>query len=160
MIDGIFIEIMPETGWRLMLGLAALPAIVMFYGFLTLPESPRWLAQNGRIAEADNVLQSLRESDQDGADELAEIVESVAIHREEGDSDVDDDENIVAEEDEVEDETEYGTSPGISTPHPHQHHHRGVVHRFISMISDRPTRRALFLGCGLMVVQQCSGINT
>jgi SP family myo-inositol transporter-like MFS transporter 13 len=28
------------------------------------------------------------------------------------------------------------------------------------MLSDPPTRRALFLGCGMMAVQQFSGINT
>jgi hypothetical protein len=56
-------QIVPESGWRVMLGLAALPGLVMFHEFLSLPESPRWLAQKGRIAEAEKVLQSLRESD-------------------------------------------------------------------------------------------------
>ena len=32
--------------------------------------------------------------------------------------------------------------------------------RVYAMMSHAPTRRALGLGCGLMVVQQCSGINT
>jgi Sugar (and other) transporter len=49
-------QIVPESGWRVMLGLAALPGLVMFHEFLSLPESPRWLAQKGRIAEAEKVL--------------------------------------------------------------------------------------------------------
>ena len=41
-----------RCGWRWMLGLEAVPA-VMFLGLLfTVPESPRWLAQHGREDEA------------------------------------------------------------------------------------------------------------
>jgi len=157
MVDGVFVEIMPEAGWRMMLGLAAVPGIAMFYGFLTLPESPRWLAQNGRVAEAEKVLQALRESDQEATDELTEIMLSVAVHRDEGESD-----NGADEEEDDESGLDYGTSPGITSAQPSQrhHHHHSALYRFVQMISDKPTRRALFLGCGLMVVQQCSGINT
>jgi MFS family permease len=167
MVDGILVEILPESGWRFMLGLAMLPAMIMFYGFLSLPESPRWLAQKGRVAEASKILQSLRESDDEAASELAEIVLSVDLHRlDEGESD-DENENDGEIKEECNDDEaslEYGTAPGISTPdshaHPHHHHHHSFLFRFGQMMADRPTRRALVLGCGLMVVQQCSGINT
>jgi len=48
-----------STGWRLVTGLAALPAVVTFVCTPWLPESPRWLASMGRLAEAEAVLRSL-----------------------------------------------------------------------------------------------------
>jgi sugar porter (SP) family MFS transporter len=45
-----------EWGWRWMLGIEALPAIVYFFALLFVPESPRWLAMQGRDDEAVDVL--------------------------------------------------------------------------------------------------------
>ena len=40
-------------GWRYMLGIAAIPAILQFFGFIfLLPESPRYLMEKGRDDEA------------------------------------------------------------------------------------------------------------
>lgn len=161
MVDGIFVEIMPETGWRLMLGLAAIPGLIMYYGFQTLPESPRWLAARGKTEEAERVLRSLRDTDEEADHELAQILVSVEVHRDEGESDFgdDDEEEEEAEEDEI--SLDYGSSAVQLTTAQHRHHHdKSTLSRFIEMLADAPTRRALFLGCGLMVVQQFSGINT
>ncbi len=61
--------------WRWKLGVPAIPAAIFLLLLLTIPESPRWLARQGRMAEAETVLR-------DGGDEnyrqdLAEIKESL-----------------------------------------------------------------------------------
>jgi hypothetical protein len=61
----------------LMLGLAAVPSVVMFVGFLHLPESPRWLASKGRLHEAAHVLSALRETEEEALKELQDIAGSV-----------------------------------------------------------------------------------
>ncbi|MGC9271516.1 sugar porter family MFS transporter [Acidiphilium sp.] len=47
-------------GWRWMLGLGAVPGIVLFIGMLLLPESPRWLIGHDRDEQAKRALQRLR----------------------------------------------------------------------------------------------------
>jgi sugar porter (SP) family MFS transporter len=58
--------------WRWMFGLAAFPAVVMFLGLLTLPESPRWLLARDRESEARTVLSRTRPA-QEVEEELVEI---------------------------------------------------------------------------------------
>lgn len=49
-----------ENGWRWMLALAAVPSTVQFFGFIFMPESPRWLIRRGRDAEALDALKRIR----------------------------------------------------------------------------------------------------
>ncbi|ELQ6020444.1 sugar porter family MFS transporter [Cronobacter turicensis] len=65
--------------WRWMLGIITFPAVVLFIGVLTLPESPRWLMMKRREALAASVLKRLRNSDKDAQHELNQIRESVTI---------------------------------------------------------------------------------
>lgn len=58
--------------WRIMLAVAALPAIALFIGMLRVPESPRWLMARGRYDEALEVLKTIRSEDRAEA-ELAEV---------------------------------------------------------------------------------------
>lgn len=138
MVDGIFEELMPNNGWRLMLGLAAFPALVMFIGFLTLPESPRFLAMKGKFSEAKHVLQNYRDSDEEVTEEIMEMKISLGIFQEES-----------LEETGMEEPANQTTEAPSS-----------FLRDAFEMITDAPTRRALYLGCGLMLIQQLSGINT
>ena len=45
-----------EFVWRGMLWLGALPVVAALIAWRMLPESPRWLASNGRFAEADGIV--------------------------------------------------------------------------------------------------------
>nr|WP_049856399.1 sugar porter family MFS transporter [Trabulsiella odontotermitis] len=65
--------------WRWMLGIITFPALVLFIGVLTLPESPRWLAMKDRHELAEKVLKLLRNSDREAREELAQIRESVKM---------------------------------------------------------------------------------
>ncbi|MBW7984819.1 sugar porter family MFS transporter [Enterobacillus tribolii] len=65
--------------WRWMLGIITFPAIVLFVGVLTLPESPRWLAMKDKHELAAKVLKLLRNSDREAREELDQIRESVKI---------------------------------------------------------------------------------
>lgn len=46
--------------WRYMLVLAAVPAVILFFGMLKVPESPKWLGSKGKMDEAFTVLKQVR----------------------------------------------------------------------------------------------------
>ncbi|XP_008289638.1 proton myo-inositol cotransporter isoform X3 [Stegastes partitus] len=58
-VDGAF-SYMSHDGWRYMLGLSVVPAMLQFFGFFFLPESPRWLLQKGQCQKARQVLSQIR----------------------------------------------------------------------------------------------------
>lgn len=65
----------PDWGWRLSLGLAAMPASILCLGGLVLPESPSYLIEQGRWAQGRAVLQKLRGTDEVDA-EYADICDA------------------------------------------------------------------------------------
>ena len=49
----------PLAGWRILLFFPAIGACLIWFVRRRLPESPRWLAQHGKLAEAERVLDAL-----------------------------------------------------------------------------------------------------
>ena len=62
--------------WRYMLALASIPAVVLWFGMLVMPESPRWLLLQGRVSDAMQVLKKIRDERMAIA-ELNEIQDSI-----------------------------------------------------------------------------------
>ena len=62
-------------GWRWMLGMEVVPAVVFVALLFAVPESPRWLAQKGREAEARDVLEKVGGPEHAG-NELAAILQA------------------------------------------------------------------------------------
>ncbi|MFB7933776.1 sugar porter family MFS transporter [Streptomyces sp. NPDC056039] len=108
-----------ESGgvWRWMLVIATLPAVVLWFGMLVMPESPRWLASQSRFGEALDVLKQVRSL----ARAEAELKEVSALA--------------------VKDEREKlgGWQDIKSTPW---------------------VRKLMFVGFGIAIVQQITGVNT
>ncbi|WP_261717613.1 sugar porter family MFS transporter [Streptomyces sp. FZ201] len=108
-----------ESGgvWRWMLVVATLPAVVLWFGMLVMPESPRWLASQSRFSDALEVLRQVRSSQRAEA-ELAEV-SALAVK--------DGEEKLGGWQD---------------------------------MRSTPWVRRLMFIGFGIAIVQQITGVNT
>lgn len=82
---GIVVAYLSDTAfsysgsWRWMLGVIAIPAVILFIGVLFLPNSPRWLASHGRFNEAQRVLDRLRNTSEQAKQELDDIRESLKV---------------------------------------------------------------------------------
>ncbi len=65
---GIFIAsligvwIVPSYGWQSIFLVGALPALLAIWMRRSLPESPRWLASQGRLAEADRIVTDIEDA--------------------------------------------------------------------------------------------------
>lgn len=66
------------NGWRWMLGFAALPAIILFFGALFLPESPRFLVKIGKTDQAREVLMKTNKGDAQAVDTALTEIQEVA----------------------------------------------------------------------------------
>src|SRR4051812_25712783 len=72
--NAIIANVGSESGgiWRWMLVIATIPAVMLWFGMLVMPESPRWLASKTRFGEALEVLKQVRSAQRAEA-ELAEV---------------------------------------------------------------------------------------
>ncbi|CAL5212537.1 unnamed protein product [Lathyrus oleraceus] len=66
-------------GWRLMLGISAIPSIFLAIAVLAMPESPRWLVAKGRLGEAKKVLYKISDSKEEAQQRLDDIKEITGI---------------------------------------------------------------------------------
>ncbi|RDX63208.1 Polyol transporter 5, partial [Mucuna pruriens] len=67
-----------HLSWRLMLGLAALPAIGISLGVIVMPESPRWLLIKGRFEDAKRVLLKISTTPDEAQSRLLEITKAAS----------------------------------------------------------------------------------
>ncbi|MGW2521480.1 sugar porter family MFS transporter [Streptomyces sp. NPDC001617] len=117
--NAIIAQVGGESGgiWRYMLVIATIPAVVLWFGMLVMPESPRWLASQTRFGEALEVLKQVR-SRQRAEAELAEV-SALAVKEEQ--------------------EKLGGWQDMKATPW---------------------LRKLMFVGFGIAIVQQITGVNT
>jgi len=182
-ISGVFIS--QPAGWRFMVGIAAIPAIVQFFGFLFLPESPRWLLEQSLVDQAVMALRTLR-GQHDVKEEVREILETIQSDRaiqSRPHANARADKPIVYSS--VQQYTSTGDgngeasrganplgSPSLYSLSSHPSEGAGgadgglfscfesTYGTLVVVFSDPTIRRALLLGCALQAAQQIAGINT
>ncbi|KAK0583075.1 hypothetical protein LWI29_033054 [Acer saccharum] len=68
-----------RLGWRMMLGIGAIPSVFLGLVILFMPESPRWLVMQGRLGDAKKVLDKTSDSKEEALLRLADIKEAAGI---------------------------------------------------------------------------------
>ncbi|KAM3420578.1 hypothetical protein BST61_g3840 [Cercospora zeina] len=124
-------------GWRYMVGVGAVPALLQLVLLFRMPETPRWLLQSGKDSRARQVLQdvyaTLPESDRDI------VVQHVLA-------------NIQAEI-----QAEDKALQGLSTSSDDSNRFRNATNELLTSPSNR---RALIIACMLQALQQLCGFNS
>jgi putative MFS transporter len=64
LVSAISLYVLPKWGWRGLFFVFVVPALLTFWIRRNVPESPRWLANRGRFAEARKALNYLKISDE------------------------------------------------------------------------------------------------
>ncbi|GAB2291245.1 Polyol transporter 5 [Dionaea muscipula] len=123
-----------NLGWRFMLGLGAVPSVFLGLGVLAMPESPRWLVMQGRLADAKRVLDRTSDSREESEQRLVDIKDAAGIPQEWND-------------DVVTVPRTKGTQGGIG------------VWKEMFLHPTPAVRRVLIAGIGIHFFQQSSGID-
>ncbi|OUZ99952.1 Sugar/inositol transporter [Macleaya cordata] len=117
-----------NINWRLMLGLAAVPAFAIGIGVLAMPESPRWLVMKGRIDEARRVLIRTSNGEEEAELRLAEITKAA-----------------------------FGTTDSLSSNSGSSNWRGEGVWKELLWKPTRPVRRILLAAVGINFFMQASG---
>ncbi|PON76862.1 Major facilitator, sugar transporter-like [Parasponia andersonii] len=64
-----FSNLATRLSWRLMVGIGAIPSVLLVVGILAMPESPQWLVMQGRISDAEQPLGYLKLEENDVVEE-------------------------------------------------------------------------------------------
>ncbi|CAN6313718.1 unnamed protein product [Urochloa humidicola] len=128
-----------HLSWRVMFLVGAVPPVFLALGVLGMPESPRWLLMQGRVADARRVLAKTSNSPAEAEARLADIKSAIGIPDGVGD-DKDDDVVIV--------------------PRKSKGTHGEGVWRDLLLRPTPPVRRILIACLGLQFFQQASGIDS
>lgn len=136
-----------QNGWRYMFGIAALPAIIQFCGFMLIPESPRWLISQQREAEAEEALRAIRPEHEDISAEFSEMLSSV-MGKDQSSSPIPMTSGKDTNLHQMMSESESSTSSAS---------HELNLYSFWTKTN---LFRALVLGCSIQACQQLVGINT
>ncbi|GAP87848.1 putative myo-inositol transporter 1 [Rosellinia necatrix] len=131
----------PAAGWRLMVGVGALPALLQCLLLFFMPETPRWLVRAGRSGEARAIIRKTA-----GEDPVAlRMVDSVLKDIE-----------IEVREEEEEEEEEDGVNLGNGDGRNRRNWPKG----WEELLFVPKNRRALTIACLLQGLQQLCGFNS
>lgn len=100
--NNLFARLSLKLGWRMMLGIAAIPSVFLAIGILKLPESPRWLIMQGRVGEAKEILYKVCDDSEEAEQRLKDIKKAAGI-----------DENSTADIMEIPKSTKAGGEAGV-----------------------------------------------
>ncbi|KDP27565.1 hypothetical protein JCGZ_20028 [Jatropha curcas] len=75
----LFGKLSLKLGWRMMLGIAAIPSVLVGFGILKMPESPRWLVMQGRLGEAKRALLDVSNSKEEAEARFRDIKVAAGI---------------------------------------------------------------------------------
>lgn len=116
-INGVLGNLVDNPGiWRVMLLVATIPAIILWFGMLKVPESPRWYASKSKYWPAYTILRTIRD-EKTAAEEVKEI--KTVIDKE-----------------------------------------KAIKEKPTNEFSKPWVRKILFIGIGIGVVQQITGVNS
>ncbi|RKU47339.1 hypothetical protein DL546_004508 [Coniochaeta pulveracea] len=125
------------TGWRWMVGLGALPAVLQTVLVVSMPETPRWLVKAGRRDTAREVIRKVTGTVKDAAKTVEMTLKNIEI--------------------EVREEEEARRVSG-------RRHHTGGLLSWVGPLEElfavRRNRRALAIACLLQGLQQLCGFNS